>query len=562
MSNTILSRPSIASLSGEDIDRILTILFIESVPDFTETGTLWRLSPITTAKTLRVLFKDFFRLRLVCRELNNRIKYLALVWTILPLAQMDQENVRRSLRRSKGCKLKVIVSDLRSCSNLDVVLEKPFHSNRIETLYIDLPASHWPANSMLMQLHQFPSLNSIFFSSRGIEDEWEEDEEVGAWIWGNTGGNGVIGAVAAGNVVSWGVPQPTPPPPPPLIAKRHRTQLSYKVGIAELGRIPAKVLCIRDSAFGFRYFTPPFQLTTLQVHQGYVTSTGSFMLNLVDFDRALQSIPSLRELELWNVNAYGPRGLKPIVRSNIRYVALRGPHESIAAVTHYLRECDTDIFVVEISDTFHGAPSVVSADAMSSVDAFANRHTPSAVGVFLNVPEDGADRTTVDLLLASQSGAIMSLKLPLSQARAFHDILHKHTSAGMTLSFDVTAGDDVGDAVNDVFNHHLHLATFGSFHLCVDDRHVHDILSAIRPYRPREARDIIWFHGINRQLSRARVEREHPEWIPYVKAVDADDRQSESGPSPTWASQVDKPLFSPSVPAMHEHLMTMMKYTD
>lgn len=533
---------SLVYLSGETVDQILLIIYQSIVHDLTTCWALWNLSPRETYGTLRVLFQEFFHLRLVCKELNHRIIYFAALWTIFPLGQMDQDDVRRSLERSKGSHITVLLSDSRSRSNFDIIIQQAKHANRIRRLYIDMPATKWPGLSMIMQLHQFPALETLFISSRGIHDEYQTD------------GHGV-------NIPAWGALPVTTHSTP--IATRRRSQLSYKVAIARLAHVPATVLCIRDSAFAWQYFTPPFQLTTLQVHNGHHAGDVPIPLSLPEFDTAIRSIPTLQELLLWNVNAHGPRALPALTGSNIRHIALRGPHGSIASITHYLRQCNANIFVVQITDAYGSSKEIVDADIQSSVDAFRIGRTISTVGIFANIPDHTSYGTTVDLVLTSADGATMSLQVPIFHWYTLQHISTTSTTPNTRLSFDMTVGEYTSEALQVLIQEDLHMGAFHSYHLCIQDQHVDDILTALDQHRPREPRTLVWLHGEDRYSAWNRVSSTRPQWTPYLDVA----RQSkcstlEPREGAGWTDERGTTLFSPSVPKPHHHMMRMSKYDE
>lgn len=563
------------TLTSDIIDYILKTLFYSLLQDFTRKGTLWKLSPGEWTRTLRVLYDKFFTLRLICKDINDRIISHGVLWMILPFGQMDQLDVARSLKNSKNCPLTVLLSDTRSRSNLDILLQSPLNKKRVQTLYIDLMASEWPGLSMIFQLHRLPALETLFLSSRGIEEEEDED----AIITGNAGGwgsaplNVVNWPTAVGN--SWTVgggngpiaaaPSQTNTVPilPPLVAKRHETQLSYKVGIANLAHLTARVLCIRDSAFGWQYFTPPFRLNTLQVHAGYDTEERTFPFNLEHLDHTIRSATALTELELWDVNAYGPRGLQPIKDSNIRYVAIRGPHGSMAAVSHYLRDCSPRILIIEIADEFPGSQHAAYTDIRSAAETFTDLHTISSIGIFVNTSEPLAFSYSVDLVLNATDGSVLSLRVPYSHSRALHAITRDCIPTSSRLSFDITPGDDYGEIVSTIFRRCIHHKSFATYHLRVDNVQIHSLLSALEPHRPRKPAGFIWFHGEGRYAAWARVVSEFPQWLPYIKmAVRSKQWNAEAVDQPNWVDWQNKPLFSPSVTVIHGHLTGMMKYIE
>lgn len=548
------------------------------------------MSPNAWTKTLRVLYDKFFSLRLICKYINDRIIFHGVLWTMLPFGQMDQMDVARSLQYSKKGLLTVLLSDARSRSNFDILLHSTLHKNRVHILYIDLTASEWPGLSMLMQLHRFPALETLFMSSRGIEEE-EEDEDaviagnVGVWNapinaggWGapanapiNAGGwgapaNAGTWPVGGGNGVIGGAPhQPATMPvlPPPLVARRHSTQLSYKVGIAKLAHVAAKVLCIRDRAFAWQHFTPPYRLNTLQVQAGYQSGDGIFPANMEHLDHAIRAASLLRELQLWDINAYGPRALQPITQSNIRYIALRGPHGSIATVSHYLRYCSPRVLVIEITDEISEGHQVVYTDIQSAAQSFTGIHTISSVGVFVTISESPSYNITVDLVLTSADGCVLSLQVPYSHSRALHMIMRKCVSPGARLAFDITSGDDYGEVVSTVFQRCIYLEAFRSYHLRVDSHHITPILSALQHHIPRSPIGFIWLHGESRRTVWARTVTDHQQWLPYVKiAVASKCTETKGLHAQYWVDRQKKQLFSPSVTKVHDHLMRMMMYAE
>ncbi|EIM79205.1 uncharacterized protein STEHIDRAFT_116682 [Stereum hirsutum FP-91666 SS1] len=579
MSITMSTLPPFHNLTDDIVDHILKTLFCSIMQDFTRSGTLWKLSPNAWTKTLRVLYDKFFRLRLICKNMNERITYHGILWTILPLGQMDQLDVQRSLKYSKNCPLTVLLSDARSRSNFDILLHSSQHKNRVQTLYIDLMASEWPGLSMIMQLHQFPALETLFLSSRGIEEE-EEDEDavivanVGGWGnapanmggWGNATANNTFNwAVGGGNGVVAALPtHPTAIPTiPPLVARRHGTQLSYKVGIANLAHVSANVLCIRDRAFAWQHFTPPYRLTTLQVQAGYESGDGRFPLNIEHLDRAIRPITTLRELQLWDVDAYGPHGLQPITQSNVRYIAIRGTHGSIAAVSHYLRYCNPRVLIIEITDEFSGSHHAVYTDIQSAAQTFTDLHTISSVGVFVTISETPEHNNTVDLVLTAADGSVLSLQVPYSHSRALHAIMQTCVPKGTRLSFEITPGDEYGEVTSTVFLRCISLDAFTSYHLRVESHQITPILSTLEHHRPREPVGFVWLHGESRCATWARVVTDHQQWIPYVRiAVVSKCSTTKITHEPNWVDWQNKPLFSPSVTKAHTHLMRMMRYME
>lgn len=490
-------------LSNDILDHILKIVFHCILQDYTRSGTLWKLSPNAWTTTLRVLYDKFFGLRTISRKINERIIFHGILWSILPFGQMDQLDVQRSLEYSKNCPLTVILSDARSRSNFDILLSSNLHKNRVQTLYIDLKASEWPGLSMIMQLHQFPALDTLFLSSRGIEEEEDEDAliVVNAGVWGNAQPN-VVGwgnapatnvpvmwPVGGGNAIVAGQhTQPTATNTyPPLVASRRSTQLSYKVGIANLAHVTANVLCIRDQAFAWQYFTPPHHLITLQVHAGYGSDDVLFPVNLKHLDRAIRSVTTLRELQLWDVKAYGPHGLPPITQSNIRYIAVRGPHGSIATVTHYLRYCNPHVLIIEVSSDLTGSHHIAYTDIQSAAQTFTDHHTISSVGVFVSLsdPHSYHNTNAVDLVLTAADGSVLSLQVPYSHSRAIYGILQDCVFTGARLAFDITPGNDYGEVAGTIFQRCVDLDAFTSYHLRVDNHQIAPILSALESHRPR-----------------------------------------------------------------------------
>lgn len=585
-SSYLQSLPPVARMSIDLLDYLLVFVFESIILDFTNSHTLWDLSPSEAESTLHVHLDGFFNLRNVCRKLNWRITEIARLWSVFPFGQMDELNVYRSLARSRGHPITVIVSDVRSYGLFGMILRRKKRISRIQTLYIDLPADFWPAMSPLLQIYRYPRLRDVFFSSRGVyvEDQVDGNGGNGGGLgnaggnvgWGNAGGNGVGWGNAGGNVGGlgnvggWGVGGQAGGAagggaaggPTLVVARRRDTQRSYKVGIARLKHIPAKLLCIRDSAFGFQFFTPPPELQVLQIHPGYDADT-PFLLSLADFHISLRPISVLQELELWNVKAFAPRDLQPVTGLNIRRIALRGPSNSIATLTHYLRRCDPTILVLEISSLLFVEEAILMTDVISAVDTFTSTNTIASIGIFASFPKQSAHQSTVELVIKSTQNNIMSLTVSLAHVRVIRGVLESASIPnGMRLSFDATPGEDDDHIVQTIFQRHIPLDRFRYYHLCIEDHQLHDVLSAVRHLRPPIIADFLCLHGKKRNLTFAEVVVRHKDWTPYIKVAleSVCQRPSMRGELAWVASDTNRVSFSSSVPYPHDHLLRMFEY--
>lgn len=573
-------------MSIDVLDYLLVFIFESIILDFTNSRTLWDLSPSEAASTLHVHLHGFFNFRYVCRKVNWRITEIARIWSVFPLGQMDELNVYRSLARSRGHPITVIVSDVRSYGLFGMFLRRKKRISRIQTLYVDLPAELWPAMSPLIQIYRYPRLRNVFFSSRGVCVENQVDGNGGnggGWGnaggnagWGNAGGNGAGWGNTGGNAGGWGnvggwggggqaggaAGGGAAGGPTLMVARRRDTQRSYKVGIARLRHIPAKLLCIRDSTFGFQFFTPPPELQVLQVHAGY-DADAPFLLGVTDLDISLRPIVILQELELWDVDAFAPRDLQPVTGLNIRRIALRGPSNSIATLTHYLRRCDPSILVLEISSPSFVQDAILMTDVISAVDTFTSTNTIASVGIVASFPDQSAHQSTVELVIKSTQNNIMSLKVSLAHVRVIRGVLENVSiPKGMRLSFDATPGEDEDHIVQTIFQRHIPLDRFRYYHICVEAHQLHDVLAAIRHIRPPIIADFVCLHGGKRHLTFEEAVNRHNDWIPYIKVAieSVCQRPSTRGEVAWLASDMNRASFSSSVPYPPDHLLRMFEY--
>lgn len=301
------STPPALYIPPEVKDIIIIDVFNLVVPDLSQASTLWDLcSGRAGAPPRRLSLKNCFKLRYLSSDWNARFSDISVIWTFLPLSQMDFHDVRRALHLSGNKPLTVVVTNGEALGLFIEVMKTASH--RIRDLYIDLHILLWPVLSPTISLCDFSQLQHIFIGMRGAYDV----------------------SNAYGNPL--GI-KPT--------SVRHESQSSYTESLASFHHMPGTLLCVRSSTIPWKYFTPPSRLVTLHYQNEFDHPT-PFYLDLVDFDRVFQSALELQELELWNVEAFNTSDdLTTFQHPNLRYIALRGPPSSVDIILSYLQHCET-----------------------------------------------------------------------------------------------------------------------------------------------------------------------------------------------------------------------------
>lgn len=193
MSSDLSLVPPILTIPAEMTDAILVTVLRPILPDYNDAASLWTISPSQWKKIARVKYGQYFQLRFICPDWDHRVKDIALSWSFVPLGQMDMDDLKVALVRSKEHPLTVLVTDADSIGLFWPLLQAASH--RIRTLYIDVDAALWPAVSTSFQFYRFDQLRNVFLGARGVL----EDKEQLISFMGMTGGwpaSGMGGALA------------------------------------------------------------------------------------------------------------------------------------------------------------------------------------------------------------------------------------------------------------------------------------------------------------------------------------------------------------------------------
>lgn len=560
---------------------------------------MWKLyTSIRGATPFKFGLIEVYKLRRLNSFWEKFLGHLPELWTLFPLAMMDNADVVFVADHSKNTTLKVyvIVEDIATIGRFHLMLQRLGQgaSDRIAFLHLSIDAYSWPSIQPSMTQLSFSRLTHLFLNTSSpppvtLADIIARSREVLS-----ADGQYTLSAESVA-LATWEAGQPSPWPnvegilPTPYhdsglpIVWDNVASSSYvpwdrpddiesqQATMVDFSRFLAlQVLCLHGVDIISPRFQLPPNLTTL--HIGHAYGDGKFFrMHFSTFCRFFESVPSLVQLELWRVG-FGfddAEPCTPIIHHNIRHFAICCSSTSLRPIFAYLRHCALDNLVLRVETEADAlAQSLDGPDSIDDVlgfitSVFTMHHIITGVGMVHCQRDDMLWVHTVELFFTTQSGGNMTLHVHQGMADRITKLLSSNIPSSIPFALQLSGPRGPTEEIARILFRLIPWSRFSAIHIQANPA-ASTMIDAMKDSFGTRQLSPIMLHCEHRALGYQTLGRI---WnTPGLSRIDIGDTDGgccavKFGTREPWTTPDGEELFSPFVLRRPTHLSQMLKLT-